>query len=280
MIKLLRVNFQLHYIYRKHWEYLAIDWSRTFMNWVSLIFIFFSLLLFVSVCGKRTKQIVHLTWTFNISLISKFVFCHKFIETNENNWNDENGCTIQCICDHFSQCDKNASKNSFACKQCAIPNDITTKYCIFFVSLLILYSLFLSLFVVILLTVFMLSLDCLVHSKKYLRRFCCASRVFVYSLASIDAYKMILFQTRWAFNSTVGLKFNFRLSKAFEWYFFLQLLLPNALKCCATKKSTGIFSKAFFKQKDQKTEKKNIIRAITLGGYCKALQRYIHVTKL
>lgn len=60
----------------------------------------------------------------------------------------------------------------------------------------------------------------------------------VYLFASIDAYKMILFQAQWAFNSTVGLKFNFRLSRLLSDFF------NN------NNKNGRNLSKALFKQKD------------------------------
>lgn len=101
-------------------------------------------------------------------------FRHKFIGTNESNWNDENGTSIECICDYSSNAE-HCKYNSFACEQSAQIISTISQPNAFTLPLRLSTRCFSPFFrFVVLLTVFMLSLDGLVHSEKYLRPFVCS----------------------------------------------------------------------------------------------------------
>lgn len=126
-------------------------------------------------------------------------------------------CSIQCIWTIHSM--HKCKQNSFTCKQCAqISKYIDQKKKI--LHSFAIHSLC-GMSVVVLLTVFMLSLDSLIRFRKIFCKcwivvfFCGSLFNGVYLFASIDAYKMILFWAQWAFNSTVRLKFNIRLLSLF-----------------------------------------------------------------
>lgn len=124
------------------------------------------------------------------------------------------------------------------------------------------------------LTVFMPSLNCLALKMLAMTLYGWLfflhpkiSSLFV-CLQSIDAYKMISLEIQWEFDSTLGLKFNFPIIRAFVQQRVFFFLPAPAMALIQPKNSVKFHQKASLKQKDQKTEWKYIISS----NYTFALQ--------
>lgn len=226
-----------HWLFTDPYELRATDFAAFFAFWV------------------RSKEAhCSLAWTLGIQLnvSQKKMICHKNslkrMKSIQKKANEIDG-SIQCILWPLSQCG-NASTDSFHNGQKFSSISLyRTLLCLSFAHHVVPFV------IAVLLTVFMLSLGCLVHSGKYLRWL----RVRV---QGIDAFKMILFTNSMSIQFNGWLEIQFSIISSFwalPFSFRLTQLLrpPNWIRRNARPKMIWIFPSVFQSGKIKRRSKKD-----------------------